>query len=184
MTKTIDQLVDEVIGKEGGYSNHPADKGGPTRWGITEQVARAYGYKGDMQALPRVTAVAIYKRRYWIDVRFDQVAAVFPRVAAEMFDTGINMGQSIAAGFLQRAINLLNLGATLYPDITADGQIGAMTIAALRSYQQKRGAAGEVVLLKTIDGFQTGRYADITEARPANEAFFYGWIANRIGVEA
>ena len=35
----IDQLIDDVIGREGGYSDHPADKGGPTKWGITEAVA-------------------------------------------------------------------------------------------------------------------------------------------------
>lgn len=28
----IDSLIDEVIGREGGYANHPADRGGPTRW--------------------------------------------------------------------------------------------------------------------------------------------------------
>ena len=37
----IDSLIDEVIDREGGYVNHPADKGGPTRWGVTEAVARA-----------------------------------------------------------------------------------------------------------------------------------------------
>lgn len=181
---TIDQLIDGVIGREGGYSNHPADRGGPTRWGVTEQVARAYGYKGDMRTLPRETAAAIYKRRYWSDVGFDRVAAVYPKVAEEMFDTGINMGQAVAGRFLQRALNLLNLGATTYPDMTVDGLIGAMTIAGLDAFKKKRGAAGEAVLLKTLDGFQVGRYADITEARPANEAFFYGWIANRVGALA
>lgn len=180
----INQLIDEVIGREGGYSNHPADKGGPTRWGITEQVARAYGYKGDMKTLPRDTAAAIYKRRFWTDVRFDQVAAVYPKVAEEMFDTGINMGQSVAAKFLQRALNLLNMGATTYPDMTVDGLIGAMTIAGMNSFKQRRGDAGEAVLLKALDGFQVGRYADITEARPANESFFYGWLANRVGALA
>ena len=40
---------------------------------FTEQVARAYGYTGDMRELPRVTAVAIYRRRYWSDVRFDKI---------------------------------------------------------------------------------------------------------------
>ena len=45
---TIDTLIDGVIGREGGYSNHPADRGGPTRWGVTEAVARANGYRGDM----------------------------------------------------------------------------------------------------------------------------------------
>lgn len=177
----IDELISGVIGREGDYSNHPADKGGPTRWGVTEHVARAYGYKGDMRTLPRETAAAIYKRRYWTDVRFDQVAAVYPKVAEEMFDTGINMGQAVAAKFLQRALNLLNMGATTYPDLSIDGQIGAMTVAGLKSFKQRRGVAGQAVLLKTLDGFQVVRYADITEGRPANEAFFYGWIANRVG---
>ncbi|MES2753138.1 MAG: glycosyl hydrolase 108 family protein, partial [Pseudomonadota bacterium] len=31
----IATLIDAVIGREGGYSNHPADRGGPTRWGVT-----------------------------------------------------------------------------------------------------------------------------------------------------
>jgi Glycosyl hydrolase 108 len=46
----IDQLIDDVIGREGGYSNHPADRGGATRWGVTEAVARAHGYRGDMRS--------------------------------------------------------------------------------------------------------------------------------------
>ena len=29
----VDNLIDGVIGREGGYSNHPADRGGATRWG-------------------------------------------------------------------------------------------------------------------------------------------------------
>jgi len=173
-----------VIAREGDYSNHPADRGGPTRWGITEQVARAYGFAGDMRALPKETAAAIYKRRYWTDVRFDQVAAVFPRVASELFDTGINMGQSVAAGFLQRALNALNRGATDYPDLKVDGQVGAMTIAGLKGFKAKRGAAGEDVLLKALDSLQGERYISLTESRPANEAFLYGWLANRIGQAA
>lgn len=181
MAKTIEQLIDEVIEREGGYSNHPADKGGPTRWGVTEQVARAYGYSGDMRALPREIAVRIYRARYWDGPRFDQVAATFPRAAEKMFDIGVNMGTGIAAKFLQRALNLLNREASAWPDIPVDGEIGPMTLHSLTRYKAKRGAAGEAVLLKCLNGFQVGRYAEITEARPANEAFFYGWIANRIG---
>jgi lysozyme family protein len=29
----VEQLIDEVIAREGGFSNHPADRGGATRWG-------------------------------------------------------------------------------------------------------------------------------------------------------
>jgi len=91
------------------------------------------------------------------------------------------MGTSVPGLFLQRALNLLNRGATDYPDLTVDGRIGTMTIAALKQFKATRGSEGAKVLLKTIDGFQLGRYADITEARPANEAFFYGWVRTRIG---
>lgn len=40
-TCTADVLIDAVIDREGRYVNHPADRGGPTCWGITEAVARA-----------------------------------------------------------------------------------------------------------------------------------------------
>ena len=42
----VDRLVDALIEREGGYVDHPADKGGPTCFGITEAVARAHGYAG------------------------------------------------------------------------------------------------------------------------------------------
>lgn len=181
MSKSIEQLIDEVIGREGGYSNHPADRGGPTRWGVTEQVARAYGYQGDMKVFPREAAVDIYRKRYWTGPKFDQVAALYPRVAEEMFDTGINMGPAVAAGFLQRSLNALNRGAADYPDIGTDGQIGPMTLHALKGFKAKRGAKGEAVLVKALEALQGERYLSLTAKRPANEAFVYGWIANRIG---
>ena len=101
----IDQLIEDVIEREGDYSNHPADRGGPTRWGITEAVARRQGYMGDMRRLPQSDAAAIYRRLYWIAPRFDEVAKRTPKLAGELFDTGINMGTGAATGFLQRALN-------------------------------------------------------------------------------
>ena len=88
----VDQLIDEAIGREGDYVNNPKDKGGPTRWGITEQVARAYGYTGDMRVLPLETAVAIYRKRYLIEPGFDKILAMSASVGELLFDTGINMG--------------------------------------------------------------------------------------------
>ena len=175
----IDDLLDDLLKREGGYSDHPADKGGPTNFGITEQTARAYGYKGDMRDLPRETALAIYRQRYWIGPKFYDVSLRYPRLAAEMLDTGVNMGPKRAVTMLQRALNVLNRGNIDYPDIIADGDIGPMTLHALDGYRARRGAAGEDVLLKAVNGLQIGRYFDIAEANPSQEVFMYGWIANR-----
>ena len=107
-TYGVDQLVDALIDREGGYVNHPADRGGATCFGITEAVARAHGYGGAMRDLPRSEAESIYRRLYWLRPRFDQIARRAPRLAAELFDTGANMGPAVAATFLQRALTALN----------------------------------------------------------------------------
>ena len=71
----IEALLEALIEREGGYVNHRADRGGPTRYRITEAVARAHGYRGAMASLPRDEAAAIYRRLYWRRPKFDQVAA-------------------------------------------------------------------------------------------------------------
>ena len=174
-------LIDAVIDREGGYVDHPADPGGATRWGVTAATARADGYGGDMRALPRARAATIYRRVYWQRPRLDRIAARAPALAAEMFDTGVNMGPPVAVAFLQRALNALNRGAADYPDITLDGQDGPATIAALDAFLRARGRGGETVLLKAVEALQGERYVSLAERRPASEAFLYGWLANRIG---
>jgi Putative secretion activating protein len=178
----VDELIDELIEREGDYANHPADKGGPTRYGITEAVARAHGYAGAMAKLPREEAAAIYRRLYWLRPRFDEVAERCPRIAAELFDTGANMGPAVASTFLQRALTALNRNASDYPDLVPDGRIGPATLAALAAFLEVRGTdRGEAVLLRAIEALQGERYLRLAEKRPANEAFLYGWLANRMG---
>jgi lysozyme family protein len=176
----VDQLIDELIEREGGYVSHPADKGGPTRFGITEAVARAHGYAGAMARLPREEAAAIYKRLYWLRPKFDAIAERSPAIAAELFDTGANMGPAVAATFLQRALTALNRNGRDYPDLVPDGRIGPASLAALDAFLAAR-PKGETVLLRAIEALQGERYLRLAERRPANEAFLYGWLANRIG---
>jgi lysozyme family protein len=183
MHKAVDvkTLVAELIEREGGYTNHPADRGGPTRWGITEAVARAHGYGGAMAHLPRKDAEAIYTRLYWLRPRFHQVARRAPKIAAELFDTGANMGPGVAATFLQRALTALNRNGRDYPDLTPDGRVGPLTLAALDAFLSVRGAeTGETVLLRALEALQGERYLRLAEKRPANEAILYGWLANSL----
>lgn len=177
----IESLIDDLLDREGGYVSHPADRGGPTCWGVTEAVARAEGYRGAMRALPRDAAVVIYRRLYWLRPGFDAVHARAPRLAAELFDTGANMGPAVAATFLQRALNALNRGQRDYPDLALDGAVGRATLRALDAFLLTRGRSAEEVLLKAVEALQGERYLRLAERRPANEAFLYGWLANRLG---
>ena len=177
----ISVLIDEVIAREGGYSDHPADRGGPTHFGITQAVARTNGYSGHMKALPRAKAATIYRQLYWERPGYGFVAGITPHVAAELFDTGVNMGTATATGFLQRALNALNRNQKDYPDLKVDRVVGGKTLAALGAFTALRGKQGETVLLKAIEALQGERYLALAESRPANEAFLYGWLANRIG---
>lgn len=178
---SVDQMIDALIDREGGYSDNPADKGGPTNFGITEAVARAHGYVGDMRYLPRSLAEQIYCLIYWVRPHFDAVSEISPRIAADLFDTGVNMGQEVAATFLQRSLSALNRCGRDYPDLVPDGAIGSATLNALRAFLRIRTPPlGEVVMLRALDALKGERYISLAEKRPADEAFLYGWLLNRV----
>lgn len=178
----VETMLAELLKREGDYVSNPADRGGPTRFGITEQTARAYGYSGDMRMLPKDTALGIYRRRYWTEPRFDQVAERSSIVAEKLFDIGVNMGPKVAGRFLQRALNGLNRGGSAYPDVTEDGGVGNMTLHALDAYMAKRGNLGESVLMKALNGQQVVRYIEIAERDHRQEEFLFGWLANRVAL--
>ena len=105
-----------LLDHEGDFSDHAADPGGKTRFGITEAVARQAGYTGDMRALPVDLAKRIYLDSYWRPVRADDLP---PGVRYIVFDGAVNSGPAQSALWLQRALG-----------VTADGVIGPRTLAA------------------------------------------------------
>ncbi len=121
---TFDDAFAKLIGHEGGYSDRDpnADPGGKTAWGVTEAVARAWGYRGDMRELPIDTAKQIARKNYWDKYQCDQLP---PAIAFQVFDTAYNGGYAVK--WLQEALGT-----------TADGIIGAKTIAAARVANQAR----------------------------------------------
>lgn len=164
-----------LLGVEGKYSNNPADPGGATMWGITERVARRFGYAGDMRELPLALAQRIYREQYWQPLRLDDVALLSRRLANELFDTNVNFYTGAAASFLQRSLRCL--GYTL---VAPDNLIGPATLEALASYLKLRAADGEAVLLRCLNGLQLSDYVRQVEASPAKAAFFYGWVRARV----
>lgn len=179
---TIPEIIAGIVVREGRYSNNPADAGGETMWGITIAVAREEGYTGPMRDMPRATAELIYLRRYVTKPGFDKVAAVSMHLAEELVDTGVNMGAGLPGPWLQRILNGLNQGGKRWPDLAVDGKIGPATVGALRALLEYRGTEGEKVVLSALNCLQGARYIEITESRPSNEEFLYGWLLNRVEV--
>ena len=165
----VNALIDALIEREGGFVADRADRGGPSRFGITEAVARANRYRGAMRAHPREEAAALYKRLYWLRPRLNEVASRSGRIAEELFDTGVNMGPAVAVTFLQRALTALNRNGKDYPDLVPDGRIGPHTLAALDTFLDLRGrTGGETVLLRALEALQGERYLRLAERRPGN----------------
>jgi lysozyme family protein len=113
----FDQAFEQLIGHEGGFSDNPADPGGATMYGVTERVARARGFAGDMRQLPLSFAKQVAKADYWDKFQCDQYD---PAIGFAVFDCAYNGGKP--AHWLQEAAG-----------VTVDGIIGAKTIAALRA---------------------------------------------------
>jgi lysozyme family protein len=178
--KIFERALKHTLGIEGDYVNDPRDSGGATRYGITEAKARAWGYTGPMSQLPLDLAKRIYRADFWDIIRLDQVAALSPALALEMFDTGVNCGIGIPVRFLQQSLNALNREGVDYPDLAVDGVIGQNTLAALGIFLRRRGENGSRVIVEMLNCLQGHYYIDLVERRPKDEAFIFGWFLNRV----
>jgi lysozyme family protein len=107
----------KLLGHEGGYSDHRDDPGGKTRYGVTETVARAKGYTGDMRDLPiEFARDRVYRPDYWDAVQAENLPA---DIRYAVFDAAVNSGVAQAAKWLQRACGVKD-----------DGVVGPLTIRA------------------------------------------------------
>ena len=123
----FDICLDEVLRHEGGYADHPADPGGATNLGIThETLARWRNVspwwalpKSAVQALTRTEAAEIYRAGYWDRCQGDRLPV---GLDLALFDFAVNSGPDRAIRMLQAEL-----------DVVADGQIGLLTLAAIKT---------------------------------------------------
>ena len=104
---TYDEALRRLLVHEGGYTNHPADPGGPTNFGITIDDYRKYvkpnATAADVRAMKLEEAKAIYRRRYWDAQRCDELPA---GVDYSVFDYGVNSGIGRSGKVLRRVVGL------------------------------------------------------------------------------
>ena len=105
MSEAFDRCWALTLGNEGGYT---VDNGGPTRWGITQAIARKWGYVGSMKDLPEATAKEIAQAHYWTPFGCEYYPIA---VAFQVFDTAYNGGHPIQ--WLQEILGTKETGSDL-----------------------------------------------------------------------
>ena len=93
MKQNYNFALNEVLKSEGGYTNDPNDKGGPTNFGITLKDYQLHikktGTASDVKNMTLVQAKMIYKVKYWDAMGCDGLAS---GVDYCVFDYGVNSG--------------------------------------------------------------------------------------------
>lgn len=124
---TFDQAFAKLLHHEGGWSDHAQDPGGKTMYGITETVARANGYTGDIRDLTPAQAKEIYRKAYWDAVQADKI---HPVLRFDVFDAAVNSGVGQSVRWLQRALG-----------VKEDGIIGPVTLDAAQGGDPEKARA-------------------------------------------
>lgn len=155
----FDRALERTLGFEGGATNHPLDRGGPTNQGITQRTYDAWRItsgrpKRSVDLMEMDELYAIYRDNYWIPASCEYLPE---ELACAVFDMAVHSGPWNAKLTLQRAVM-----------VRADGVIGPVTLAAVK-------ATPDVVLrfLKKRGGY----LQEVISVAPNQVAFLEGWIA-------
>lgn len=128
MTQPFKTALKYTLSFEGGYVNHPQDKGGPTKYGITQRMAREKGYSGNMKYLRKGFARNVYYDEFWLRVRGDKLWEIDKQLACMVFDFSVTSGIDDACETVQRFVNEHSF--MLLP-LKIDGNLGRNSRAAL-----------------------------------------------------
>lgn len=158
---TANELIDQIIQREGGYVNHPDDRGGPTKFGITLLTLGAYRRApvnaDDVRALTVEEAKTIYRTMYVDEPKFSTVKD--ERLRALLVDSGVQHGTRRAIRWLQGALG----------GLAEDGILGTHTHAALE-------AADPAEVYRKVLARRMKYYGEIVRDNPSQSVFIVGWL--------
>lgn len=160
---TIDRLLSDLLEREGGFVHDTADRGGPTKFGITQATLAAWRNapitRADVELLTMEEARAIYRASYIDGPGF---AAAIPdeRLLALVVDYGVLSGPQTATKALQRALGTHD-----------DGILGSQTLRLLQAL------AGSPEVYKRLLADRISHHVEIVLTNPSQRRFLRGWIA-------
>lgn len=162
------KIINWTIANEGGYSNHPADKGGETKYGITENTWKHYAAAGTtpIKDITKSQAFAVYDELYYGPQYIDDIVNDYPLLACKYFDASVNLGRFGATRLLQRTINKYT-----HMNVKVDGYIGKNTLRAIK-YRQLTDEEFCRLFIQELRAY----YWEIVERKPSQEVFIKGWL--------
>lgn len=169
-----------LLTAEGGESNHAADKGGHTKYGVADAADGKRDGLADLDRdghgdvpigeLTAEQAQVFYLNHYWIPARCQLVADIHAPLAIALFDTAVHSGPGRAVKLLQMALR-----------VTVDGDLGTKTLAAIR--ERARLGSGHPLLLAFLE--QRARFLlGIVRDDPSQWAFAAGWQARLLRLQS
>lgn len=164
--KTVRQIAEEIVIREGGFVHDPDDPGGPTKHGVTLGTLRRLGLDldgngridiADVRALDRAQAVEIYLRHYFTEPGLGRLPAV---VQPSVFDMYVNAGSN-AVRILQQLLGKMGFQTIV------DGVIGKQTVG-----HAHQAAARDGQLFADAYGVERRNYYyRLADRRPASRKF-------------
>ncbi len=164
----FDVYASKLLHLEGGYGNHAADKGGPTKYGVTLATWQQYGYdvdrdgKIDIEDIKKITekdAKMIAKKIFWDYFKADQIHN--QSLAEIIVDWGYASGRVNAAKKVQTILG-----------VKTDGIPGSVTLKSINRPDSKS-------LFEKIKTARKAHIERIVEVDPTQQVFYKGWM-NRI----
>lgn len=156
-------FLKKLLMLEGGYVNHPNDKGGCTNKGITIETFRSFYGKekncSDLKNISDEQIEKIYKTNYWDPCWGDKIQC--PKIAQLIADWAVNSGTKTAIKGVQKIIGT-----------SADGIMGPKTLKAINEYPTKD-------LFDELKKVRKEFYENIVKKNPSQKVFLKGWL-NRL----
>lgn len=169
----IDKMITSIIRREGGFVDHPSDRGGPTKYGITQETLTFWRENPcsieDVKCLKESEAREIYRISYY---EVPGISLLPEKIQPFMFDSCVNHGAYKAIILLQNAINRLqqpNPYSWHTAQLRQDGIIGHRTASAAQEFIDN---AALYLLINRRKEF----YREIVHEDPTQKVFLNGWL--------
>lgn len=167
----FNEAIKIVLDHEGSqYTNKPHDKGGPTKYGITEKTLDNYRMACSLPTysvgqLTESEAKEIYRKGYWDVMKLDQVND--HKLCNVMMDLGVLHGPQKIVKVLQRL--LLDIDED-------DGVVGPRTLDAINASTTFKGQKVNMLPLWVMQDVTEDLFMDAIR-EPTQAQFLPGWLA-------